>query len=92
MDDIPKLLAFFRECKANNPQFFYEFQLDDKNVVKNVFWSHASQQGDYAGTELLIKFYWDTQFGGWAKKKLHKTRFETNSQMTKTKSSFRCTP
>ena len=70
MDDIPKLLAFFRECKANNPQFFYEFQLDDKNVVKNVFWSHASQQGDYAGTELLIKFYWDTQFGGW-EKKLH---------------------
>jgi hypothetical protein len=52
MDDIPKLLAFFRECKANNPQFFYEFQLDDKNVVKNVFWSHASQQGDYAGTEI----------------------------------------
>ena len=73
MDDIPKLLAFFRECKANNPQFFYEFQLDDKNVVKNVFWSHASQQGDYAGTELLIKFYWDTQFGGWAKKNYTRT-------------------
>jgi hypothetical protein len=54
MDDIPKLLAFFRECKANNPQFFYEFPLDDKNVVKNVFWSHASQQGDYAGTELIL--------------------------------------
>ena len=47
MDDILKLMAFFRECKANNPQFFYEFQLDDKNIVKNVFWSHASQQGDY---------------------------------------------
>ena len=56
---------------ANNPQFFYEFQLDDKNIVKNVFWSHASQQGDYAGTELLIKFYWDTQFGGWEKKTTH---------------------
>ena len=66
MDDILKLMAFFRECKANNPQFFYEFQLDDKNIVKNVFWSHASQQGDY--DELLIKLYWDTQFGGWTKK------------------------
>lgn len=49
VDDIPKLQAFFRECKQNNPQFFYEFQLDGNNVVKNVFWSHASQQGDYAG-------------------------------------------
>ncbi|KAG2606332.1 hypothetical protein PVAP13_4NG226311 [Panicum virgatum] len=56
MDDIPKLLAFFRECKANNPQFFYEFQLDDKNVVKNVFWSHASQQGDYADYSSVVTF------------------------------------
>jgi hypothetical protein len=50
VDDIPKLQAFFRDCKAKNPQFFCEFQLDDENVVRNVFWSHASQQGDYAGT------------------------------------------
>jgi hypothetical protein len=50
VDDIPKLQAFFRDCKAKNPQIFCEFQLDDENVVRNVFWSHASQQGDYAGT------------------------------------------
>ncbi|XP_039841682.1 protein FAR-RED IMPAIRED RESPONSE 1-like [Panicum virgatum] len=56
MDDIPKLLAFFRECKANNPQFFYEFQLDDKNVIKNVFWSHASQQGDYVDYSSVVTF------------------------------------
>jgi hypothetical protein len=54
VDDIPKLQAFFRDCKAKNPQFFCEFQLDDENVVRNVFWSHASQQGDYAGTRKKI--------------------------------------
>ncbi|CAL4969684.1 unnamed protein product [Urochloa decumbens] len=56
VDDIPKLQAFFRECKLNNPQFFYEFQVDDKNVVKNVFWSHASQQGDYADYSGVVTF------------------------------------
>ncbi|CAO2152206.1 unnamed protein product [Urochloa humidicola] len=56
VDDIPKLQAFFRECKLNNPQFFCEFQLDDKNVVKNVFWSHASQQGDYADYSSVVTF------------------------------------
>jgi len=71
MDDIPKLLAFFRECKANNPQFFYEFQLDDKNVVKNVFWSHASQQGDYAGTEITDQVLLGYSVWGLGKKKLH---------------------
>ena len=69
MDDIPKLLAFFRECKANNPQFFYEFQLDDKNVVKNVFWSHASQQGDYAGTEITDQVLLGYLVWGLGKKK-----------------------
>jgi hypothetical protein len=52
MYDIPKLQEFFKDCKRNNPKFYCDFQLDDKNVVKNVFWSHASQQGDYAGTSL----------------------------------------
>ncbi|XP_039787002.1 protein FAR1-RELATED SEQUENCE 5-like [Panicum virgatum] len=56
MDDIPKLLAIFRECKTNNPEFFCEFQLDEKNVVKNVFWSHASQQGDYADYSGVVTF------------------------------------
>ncbi|CAL5082383.1 unnamed protein product [Urochloa decumbens] len=56
VDDIPKLQAFFRECKLNNLQFFYEFQVDEKNVVKNVFWSHASQQGDYADYSSVVTF------------------------------------
>jgi len=43
LDDIPKLQEFFEECKKNSPQFYYKFYLDNNNVVKNVFWSHASQ-------------------------------------------------
>jgi hypothetical protein len=50
-DDIPKLQAFFSECKRNNPQFYYDFQLDERNVVKNIFWSYASQQGLYKGMD-----------------------------------------
>jgi hypothetical protein len=46
IDDIQKLQAFFDECKRKNPQY-YKFQLDENNVVINVFWSHASQQGKY---------------------------------------------
>jgi hypothetical protein len=49
VDDIWKLQAFFDECKSNNPQFYYKFQLDENNVVKNVVWSHANQQGKYKG-------------------------------------------
>ncbi|CAO2144062.1 unnamed protein product [Urochloa humidicola] len=56
VDDIPKLQAFFRECKVHNPQFFCEFQVDEKNVVKNVFWSHASQQGNYADYSSVVTF------------------------------------
>jgi hypothetical protein len=57
MDDIPKLQTFFRQCKTNNPQFFREFQLDEKNVVRNVFWSRASQLSDCEDTELMSKHY-----------------------------------
>jgi len=55
-DDIPKLSDFFRECKAQNPKFYHDYQLDENNVVKNVFWSHASQQGDYADFGDVITF------------------------------------
>jgi hypothetical protein len=45
IDDTQKLQAFFDECKSNNSQFYYKFQLDGNNVVKNMFWGHGSQQG-----------------------------------------------
>jgi hypothetical protein len=37
IDDIRKLQAFFEECKSNNPQFYYKFQVDKNNVVKMCF-------------------------------------------------------
>ncbi|TVU13341.1 hypothetical protein EJB05_40393, partial [Eragrostis curvula] len=46
-NDIPKLLEFFKEMKAQNEYFYHEVQVDDKNVIKNVFWSHASQRAEY---------------------------------------------
>jgi hypothetical protein len=57
IDDIRKLQALSDECKSNNPQFYYKFQLDENNVVKNVFWSHASQQGKYKGNSKISSIH-----------------------------------
>jgi hypothetical protein len=34
-------------CKKDNPQFFFDFQLDEEGKILSIFWSHASQQADY---------------------------------------------
>jgi hypothetical protein len=47
-DDINKLFAFFSECKMQNSKFYWDMQLDEDGVVKNIFWSHASSQAEYA--------------------------------------------
>ncbi|WVZ93382.1 hypothetical protein U9M48_039365 [Paspalum notatum var. saurae] len=46
-NDVSKLLMFFTSCKKENPQFFSDFQLDSEGKITSIFWSHASQQGDY---------------------------------------------
>ncbi|WVZ75685.1 hypothetical protein U9M48_023720, partial [Paspalum notatum var. saurae] len=46
-NDVSKLLTFFTSCKKENPQFFSDFQLDSEGKITSIFWSHASQQGDY---------------------------------------------
>jgi hypothetical protein len=38
---------FFPLCKSDNPQFFSDFQLDNEGKILSIFWSHASQQGEY---------------------------------------------
>ena len=47
-NDISKLLAFFGECKVENPQFFCDYLLDKEGKIMSILWSHASQQGNYA--------------------------------------------
>jgi hypothetical protein len=46
-NDVPKLLEFFQEMRTQNERFYYEVQLDENNVLQNVFWSHASQRVEY---------------------------------------------
>jgi hypothetical protein len=46
-NDISKLLQFFQEMRTQNERFYYEIQLDENNVIQNVFWSHASQCAEY---------------------------------------------
>ena len=63
-NDVSKLLQFFASCKKENPQFFCDFQLDKEGKISSIFWSHASQQGDYIDFGDAVTF--DT---------IHKTNF-----------------
>lgn len=55
-DDINKLLSYFGEMKACNKEFFFDFQLDDENRIKNIFWAPASCRGSYEDFRDCITF------------------------------------
>jgi len=56
-DDLNKLLQFFRECKENNEHFYWDVDADPKTgVVRNIFWSHASQRAEYRDFGDVITF------------------------------------
>jgi hypothetical protein len=44
-DDISKLLEFFKECKKENPKFYWDIKVDEEGIVKNVF----LEPREYAG-------------------------------------------
>lgn len=46
-DDVQKLLSFFGEMKAVNKEFFFDFEIDDGDHIKNIFWANASCRGAY---------------------------------------------
>jgi len=51
--DMTKVLENFMNRKREDPSFFYKFELDDDNKVKNIFWRDGSslkyytEYGDY---------------------------------------------
>ena len=56
-DDLNKLLQFFRECKDNDEHFYWDVDADPKTgVVRNIFWSHASQRAEYRDFGDVITF------------------------------------
>ena len=42
-----KLLDFFENMQKINPEFFYDYDVDADNRVRNVFWANASCKGPY---------------------------------------------
>ena len=42
--------------KGQNEYFYYEVQVDEQNVIKNVFWSHASQRAEYRDFGDVVTF------------------------------------
>lgn len=55
-DDVKKLKAFFNECRAENSKFYYDIDHDSEGVAKNIFWSHASCQANYAEFGDVVSF------------------------------------
>jgi hypothetical protein len=53
--NLPKE-SFFNECRAHNPKFYSDIDYDSEGVVKNIFWSHASCQVNYAEFKDVITF------------------------------------
>jgi hypothetical protein len=53
---MPKLLEFFQEMRTQNECFYYEVQLDENNVLHNVFWRHASQHAEYVDFGDVVTF------------------------------------
>jgi hypothetical protein len=42
--------------RTQNERFYYEIQLDENNVIHNVFWSHASQHAEYVDFRDVVTF------------------------------------
>ncbi|WVZ90258.1 hypothetical protein U9M48_036573 [Paspalum notatum var. saurae] len=47
IDDISKVLEFFKQCQSDNPKFCWDVKLDKQGTIHSLFWSHASMQGEY---------------------------------------------
>ena len=47
VDDVKKMLGFFAQMKAVNKEFFFDFQIDKKGRIGNIFWCNASCRGAY---------------------------------------------
>lgn len=56
VDDVKKLVTFFNECRTQNPKFYSDIDYDSGGVVKNIFWSHASCQANYAEFKDVVTF------------------------------------
>ena len=48
-NDIPKLMEFFKEMKAQNPYFYEEVQVDENNVIKKCILESCKPAGGIQG-------------------------------------------
>ncbi|KAE8821739.1 hypothetical protein D1007_00147 [Hordeum vulgare] len=46
-DNVKKLLDFFEKMKKINLEFFYDYDMDADNRVRNIFWANVSCRGSY---------------------------------------------
>ena len=54
--DMTKVLDSFRVKKTEDPTFFYKFELDEENKVKNIFWRDGSTLRYYADYGDCVSF------------------------------------
>jgi hypothetical protein len=59
IQDIPELLRYFEKLKED-PRFYYDYKLDDGNMVENIFWLDGAARDLYKLYHDCISF--DTTF------------------------------
>ena len=54
---MDKLFQFFRECKEHNEYFYWDVDFEPKtNVLRSIFWCHASQRAEYKDFGDVVTF------------------------------------
>jgi hypothetical protein len=53
---VQKMFKFFEDMQAENENFFYDYEVDEENRIKNIFWANASCRAAYADFGDCITF------------------------------------
>lgn len=56
LNDVKKLFQFFDDMKAENENFFFDYQVDGEKTIRNIFWANASCRAAYADFGDCITF------------------------------------
>lgn len=55
-NDMSQVMQWFSKMQAENPMFYYTFDLEEKDKVKNIFWANADNRRYYEEYGEFISF------------------------------------
>jgi hypothetical protein len=54
--DVDYVMNFMAACKDENPEFYFDFSVDDEGQLQNMFWSDSKLQLDYGVFSNVVVF------------------------------------